>query len=86
LEDPSLQKTRELLGTKNAKEFVMGSNGVLRFRDRVCVIDDAWLKRLLILEEGYKSYFSMHPSMTKRWAIKEDDPVIIRPTENMCSR
>jgi len=30
----------------------------------VCIPDDAKVKRL-ILEEGHKSHFSLHPNMTK---------------------
>jgi len=35
----------------------VGVDGVLRFKGRVCVPNDAQVKRL-ILEEGYKSHFS----------------------------
>jgi len=39
---------------------------VWRFRGRVCVPDDAELRRL-VLEEGHKSRFNLHPSMTKMY-------------------
>ena len=32
---------KELLGLDQAKEFALGSDGVLRFRGRVCVPEDA---------------------------------------------
>ena len=48
--DASLQKVKELLGSDQAKEFALGNDGVLRFRGRVCVLDDAELRRL-VLEE-----------------------------------
>jgi len=66
LSDPKLQKTVELLGTEKAKDFVVGSDGVLRFRGRVCIPEDLEVKGM-ILEEGHKSRFSMHPGMTKMY-------------------
>jgi len=54
-----------LLGIEHAKEFMMGSDGVLRFKGRVYVPNSEKLKRL-ILEEGQKIRLSMHPSMTLR--------------------
>jgi len=35
LSNPKLQKTVELFGTEKAKDFMIGSDGVLRFRGRV---------------------------------------------------
>ena len=64
--DPKLQRTVELLGTEKAKDFLMGDDGVLRFRGRVCIPEDIELKGM-ILEEGHKSHFSMHPGMTKMY-------------------
>jgi len=70
--DVSLQKVKELLGSDQAKEFALGSDGVLRFRGRVCVSDDVELRRL-VLEEGHKSHLSLHPSMTKMYQdLKEN--------------
>ena len=64
--DVSLQKVKELLGSDQTKEFALGSDGVLRFKGKVCVPDDAELRRL-VLEEGHKSRLSLHPSMTKMY-------------------
>ena len=64
--DPKLQRTIKSLGTEKAKDFLMGSDGVLRFRGRVCIPEDLELKGT-ILEEGHKSRFSMHPGMTKMY-------------------
>jgi len=70
--DANLQKVKELLGSDQAKEFAMGGDGVLRFRDRVCVPDDVELRRL-VLEEGHKIRFGLHPSMTKMYQdLKEN--------------
>ena len=57
---------KELLGSEQAKEFALGSDGVLRFRGRVCVPDNAELRRL-VLEEGNMSRLSLHPGMTKMY-------------------
>ena len=62
----SLAGVREQLGLYEAKNFALGSDGVQRFQDRVCVLDDAEVKRLII-EEGHKSRLSLHPGMTKMY-------------------
>jgi len=64
LSDSKLHITLELLGTEKAKDFVIGSDGVLRFRGRVCIPKDLEVKAM-ILEERHKSCFSMHPGLTK---------------------
>jgi len=66
LSDPKLRETAECLGTEKAKDFEMGGDGVLRFRGRVCIPEDLEVKGM-ILEEGHKSRFSMHPGMTKMY-------------------
>ncbi|GAU47719.1 hypothetical protein TSUD_285060 [Trifolium subterraneum] len=47
-------------------EFTVADDGVIQFGSRVCVPNDAELKRL-ILEEAYKSGFSIHPGSTKMY-------------------
>jgi len=64
--DPKLRRTVELLGTEKAKDFEMGGDGVLRFRGRVCILEDLEVKGMIV-EEGQKSRFSMHPGMTKMY-------------------
>jgi len=64
--DASLKGVMEQLGLDEAKDFTLGSDGILRFQGRVCVPDDAEVKRL-ILEEGHKSHLSLHPGMTKMY-------------------
>ncbi|WVY91911.1 hypothetical protein V8G54_037425 [Vigna mungo] len=59
-------KAEQLLGTDQAKDFTLGTDGILRFRSRVCVPVKSELKRM-ILEEGHKSRFSIHPGMTKMY-------------------
>jgi len=64
--DPKLQRTIELLGIEKAMDFMMGGDEVLRFKGKVCIPEDLELKGM-ILEEGHKSRFSMHPGMTKMY-------------------
>ena len=45
--DASLEGVRELLGSDEAKEFALGSDDVLRFKGRVCVLEDAEVKRMI---------------------------------------
>jgi len=40
-------------------DFKLHENGVLMFRDRICVPDVLWLKRQ-ILDEGHRSSLSIH--------------------------
>jgi len=47
-------------------DFRLGENGVLMFRDRVCVPDVLELKRR-ILEEGHRSSLSIHLGATKMY-------------------
>jgi len=44
----------------------MGKDGILRFRERVCVRRSRVLRKML-LEEGHKSRLSIHPGMTKMY-------------------
>jgi hypothetical protein len=47
-------------------DFKLGEDGILRFRDRVCVPNVPELKRS-ILEEGHRSSLSIHPGATKMY-------------------
>ncbi|MDV3201146.1 MAG: hypothetical protein Q8877_03040, partial [Sweet potato little leaf phytoplasma] len=47
-------------------DFQVGPDGVLRFRDRVCVPANQELRRT-ILEEAHKSKMSLHPGTTKMY-------------------
>ena len=66
LADASLTGVRGQLGSDDAKDFSLGSDGILRFQGMVCVLDDTDV-RGLILEEGHKSRLSLHPDMTKMY-------------------
>ncbi|XP_052728486.1 uncharacterized protein LOC128195286 [Vigna angularis] len=64
--DEYLMKILSALGSDKAKYFNTGTDGLLQYRDRMCVPNDGELKRI-ILEEGYQSRLSMHPGMTKMY-------------------
>jgi len=64
--DAELQRIVGWLGTEKGKEFKMGADGILRFRDRVCVSGN-WRMRRRVLDEGHKSRLSIHPGMTKMY-------------------
>jgi len=61
-----LQQIVGWLGTKKKKKFKMGADGILRFRDRVCVHGN-WRMRRRILDEGHKGHLSIHLGMTKMY-------------------
>jgi len=44
----------------------MGRDGILRFRDRVCIPSSRVLRKML-LDEGHKRRLSIHPGMTKMY-------------------
>ncbi|XP_050919702.1 uncharacterized protein LOC127137274 [Lathyrus oleraceus] len=54
------------LGQSENEDFKLDAQGVLRFRDRICVPDDVDLKRM-ILEESHRSNLSIHLGATKMY-------------------
>jgi len=65
-DDTELQQFVSWIGTEKGKDYRIGTDGILRFRDRVYVPGD-WRLRKQILEEGHKSRLSIHPGMTKMY-------------------
>jgi len=61
-----LQHVISELGTKKRNDFRMGKDGILRFRERVCVPNSRVLRKML-LDEGHKSRLSIHPGMTNMY-------------------
>ena len=59
-DDPILQK---LIGKS---EVHIGSDGLIMFRNRVCIPDD-WVLKTDIMGEAHKSKFAVHPSSTKMY-------------------
>ena len=65
-DDQELQQIIGWLGMEKGKDYRMGKDGILRFRERVCVSRNLVLRKML-LEEGHKSHLSIHPGMTKMY-------------------
>ena len=51
--------------SKNS-DFKLDEQGVLRFCNRICIPDDAEMKKV-ILEESHRSKVSIHPGATKMY-------------------
>ena len=54
------------IGNGKEIEFTVNEDGVLYYKDRVCVPDDNDLRKA-ILEEAHSGYFSIHPGSTKMY-------------------
>jgi len=59
-----LQQIIRWLGTEKGKDFKMGKDEILRFRERVCVPRKPALRKML-LDEGHMSRLSIHLGMTE---------------------
>ncbi|GAU10196.1 hypothetical protein TSUD_418680, partial [Trifolium subterraneum] len=60
------EKDMDLQRRIGKPEFTVANDGVIQFGNRICVPNDADLKRS-ILEEAHKSGFSIHPGSTKMY-------------------
>jgi len=69
--DQELQQIMGWLGIEKGKDYKMGTHGILRFKNKVCV---PWGPRLRkrILEEDHKSRLSIHLDMTKMYKDLKD--------------
>jgi len=65
-EDLELVDRVVLINQGKGGDFKLNENGVLMFRDQVCVLDILELKKH-ILEEGHRSSLSIHPGATKMY-------------------
>ena len=54
------------IGNDKETEFTVNENGVLYYKDRVCVLDDNDLRKS-ILEEAHNGSFAIHPGSTKMY-------------------
>ncbi|XP_070020249.1 uncharacterized protein [Nicotiana sylvestris] len=63
-EDPELVKLRERVPQQKKLLLVLKGDGVLRYRGRLCVLDIAGL-RDMIMSEAHNSWYSIHPGSTK---------------------
>jgi len=63
LEDSKLKNIMSLLNTDKAKDFSLRVDGILRFKNRICIPEDNELKQS-VLSEDHKRKISLHPEMT----------------------
>ena len=64
--DEEMQKIKKEIQGGKMSEFSLDEQGVLRFRNRLCVPDNKEIKGL-ILQEAHASQFSRHPGGTKMY-------------------
>jgi len=57
-----------MVGSNETKDsdFKVDDQGVLRFRNRICIPDDAEMKKM-IMEESHRSNLSIHPEATNMY-------------------
>jgi hypothetical protein len=66
LSDNEIIRSREEMEKGVQSDFHVAGNGMLKFRNRVCVPNDAELKRV-ILSEAHQSLYIVHPGNTKMY-------------------
>ncbi|XP_027177937.1 uncharacterized protein LOC113777091 [Coffea eugenioides] len=64
--DTEVQKWSEKVEKGEKSDFNMGSNGILKFRNRIVVPNNEELKKE-ILEEAHRSKFTVHPGGNKMY-------------------
>ena len=64
--DEKISAIIDQIGDGKETEFTVNENGVLYYKDRVCVPDDDELRKA-ILEEAHSGSFSIHPGSTKMY-------------------
>ena len=47
-------------------DFLEGTDGILRYKGRICIPSDLEIKKML-LDESHKSNLSIHPGTTKMY-------------------
>ena len=62
--DEKISSIISQIGDGKEIEFIVNENGVLYYKDRVCVLDDNDLGKA-ILEEAHSGSFAIHPGRTK---------------------
>ena len=68
LNDPELILIQDDVVAGKSQEFSISDSGMLRYQGRVCVPDDAVLKRE-ILDESHTTPYSLHPGTTKMYQV-----------------
>ena len=62
--DPRIVELKRLVVEKNIEAFSLKVDGILRYQDRLCVLNIDGLKEL-ILEEAHGSKYSIHPVLQR---------------------
>ncbi|GAU51685.1 hypothetical protein TSUD_414990 [Trifolium subterraneum] len=69
--DEEIKEKKKLIEIGKAPEFKVGPDNVLRCNERICVPNNATLRKT-ILDEAHKSKLSIHPGMNKMYeALKQ---------------
>jgi hypothetical protein len=66
LSDNEITRSREEVEKGVQLDFHVAGDGMLKFRNRVCIPNDAELKRV-ILSEAHQSLYTVHPGNTKMY-------------------
>ena len=64
--DEKISAIVKQIGDDKETEFTVNEDGVLYYKDRVCVPDDNDLRKA-ILEEAHSGYIAIHPDSTKMY-------------------
>ena len=64
--DEKISAIIDHIGDGKETEFTVNENGVLYYKDRVCVPDEDELRKA-ILEEAHSGSFAIHPGSTKMY-------------------
>ncbi|KAJ4802068.1 polyprotein [Rhynchospora pubera] len=64
--DDNCKRFKERVATEKETPFRVDENGILRFRNRICVPNDAEIKAL-ILSEAHESGYALHPGEVKMY-------------------
>ncbi|KAL0420440.1 UNVERIFIED_CONTAM: Transposon Ty3-I Gag-Pol polyprotein [Sesamum latifolium] len=64
--DEEIQKMKKLVGKRSNSDFTIDPDGILRFRDRLCVPGNQSIKDE-ILKEAHHSHYTLHPGGNKMY-------------------
>ena len=65
-EDPKLTKIIDEVKNVKGASFIINNEGILRFSERLCVLNIGDLRKIII-EEAHNSKYSEHPGATKMY-------------------
>jgi hypothetical protein len=66
LSNDKITKSHEEVEKGVQSDFHVAGDGIMKFRNRVCITNDAELKRV-ILSEAHQSLYTVHPGNTKMY-------------------